>query len=1128
MAVISEMDSVSSDSGADVPVASHVVAKPAPSAQHTGGAAARATSETAAGAPPGSVSAPAGLSEGVVHGTSVVEGSALGRLARPVVETPAHRRYLNAGISAVAPYLPDSVQGYLGPATAAGTGGATAVDGRSLAGGELVLHAAFHRALGGDGEWQVLLGLAYATGFQVWDLSQPGEYREVVSVRGPAVQRLCFLKPGAAPPQPASGGGGDGGASTRLPELHPLIAVQAATDDDPVHKRSVVKVYSLSRGRYVHMLRFFSAVHGIFCSERLLVVMLRRHVYAFHADTLQNAFGLTCFPNPEAVAVAALGDTWLACAADEEAPRGFAAQVGLRTPGTRAAAARGGVDDSGGSDDDGSSGALEARGLWDVAKDIATGFYYLREVGQNAVNQYVSRSHGQGAEKGVGGATKVAAAKPVSATGVSRADGAGEAGLPEPAESVAGTVIVRDASSGAVVAHFRSHRTPLVAMAFDRGGTLLATAAQRGQTIHVHRIAPPQEASLEDVFKRSKPPACQQLLFRLERGLTHAHVLDLAFSGNSQWLAATTAHGTTHLFSMHEAATAVVTGTPVSLHPAEGADADGNGTSGPVMGSAVHQVPPDGVTMAGTVSAVSASAAVTDEPIEPEAYLAGWNAEQARARGAESRSSVSRLKHPCLSLPSGAASDSRASPAGGSPTDEVDAVRGAAHLPGGSGGHGNGAASGERAAGEKAVRGGGGAAPAASVGGSGDAVASVASGIVLCGAAVICSSYMLAVAPDSTLHRYSLRVTAPSKLVATRAGSWDVRRSASWKEMFTPVIAARPRARQPRRPLTTGDVAEEVRADWLSYADMATHTPPLVPMWMSPQLRMHRRDPLLTATDRVQLPRAHAIAAEGLRLQALAADAEIITPSPVVDSRSPALSGRLLKLKPYTVQELFMADVVSMPLPVRRIGPVPVMPQSPRRAVAPDVIDDYIGIADGGGGGAGGSDTTDLLGLYSQPDYSHASGDTDYVFGGPMPAVVPGPTAPPIPEEELEAGIRAALETPLDLTEPVQDVRRAEGRSPAVASKGSMEGSDAGDAGYDYPGDGQGTGVAAAARDGYFEVDDPDVPQDDWDGCDSDFSGGHEEAMAALEARYGKRPPAHEDGAEPGDDYEPEDGEASP
>lgn len=115
----------------------------------------------------------------------------------------------------------------------------------------------------------------------------------------------------------------------------------------------------------------------------------------------------------------------------------------------------------------------------------------------------------------------------------------------------AGGVKIHDMLNQIVVCQFISHRgVDLSFLKFDPSGLLLVTAPVDGQTLHVHRLFP-EMPSLDG--------SNQRLLYKIVRGVTHATILDAAFSADSRWLALSTARGTTHIFAM------TMEGGPVDL-----------------------------------------------------------------------------------------------------------------------------------------------------------------------------------------------------------------------------------------------------------------------------------------------------------------------------------------------------------------------------------------------------------------------------------------------------------------------------------------------------------------------------------------------------------------------------------
>ena len=110
---------------------------------------------------------------------------------------------------------------------------------------------------------------------------------------------------------------------------------------------------------------------------------------------------------------------------------------------------------------------------------------------------------------------------------------------------IVGTVMVRDVVERSLIAHFRAHNSPLLALQFDPSGTLLVTASLHGHNVHIFQICPRQGP---DRPISARPTASAIHLFRLSRGVTPAVIEDISFSQTGAWLAVSSARGTTHLF----------------------------------------------------------------------------------------------------------------------------------------------------------------------------------------------------------------------------------------------------------------------------------------------------------------------------------------------------------------------------------------------------------------------------------------------------------------------------------------------------------------------------------------------------------------------------------------------------
>lgn len=111
-----------------------------------------------------------------------------------------------------------------------------------------------------------------------------------------------------------------------------------------------------------------------------------------------------------------------------------------------------------------------------------------------------------------------------------------------------GTVMVRDTGNRQLVAHFRAHTSPLLALHFDPSGTLLVTASLHGHNVHIFHICPWQGTGSGQCSGSARPLASAVHLYRLARGVTPTFIRDLSFSRDGAWLAVSSSRGTTHIF----------------------------------------------------------------------------------------------------------------------------------------------------------------------------------------------------------------------------------------------------------------------------------------------------------------------------------------------------------------------------------------------------------------------------------------------------------------------------------------------------------------------------------------------------------------------------------------------------
>ncbi|KAI8334816.1 hypothetical protein BC941DRAFT_432220 [Chlamydoabsidia padenii] len=113
-----------------------------------------------------------------------------------------------------------------------------------------------------------------------------------------------------------------------------------------------------------------------------------------------------------------------------------------------------------------------------------------------------------------------------------------------------GMVIIRDLTrlpvkgssllSMSTVAHFKPHMHPLAILAFNPAGNLLMSVSKQGHTFHVFSLYSPDK-NLGNAGH----------LYNLSRGYTDAQVEDCQFSIDSTWCAVTTARGTSHMYTIN-------------------------------------------------------------------------------------------------------------------------------------------------------------------------------------------------------------------------------------------------------------------------------------------------------------------------------------------------------------------------------------------------------------------------------------------------------------------------------------------------------------------------------------------------------------------------------------------------
>ncbi|XVE62937.1 hypothetical protein DITRI_Ditri06bG0159400 [Diplodiscus trichospermus] len=179
-----------------------------------------------------------------------------------------------------------------------------------------------------------------------------------------------------------------------------------------------------------------------------------------------------------------------------------------------------------------SSGSLVARYAMESSKQLAAGLINLSDMGYKTLSKYYQDLIPDGS------------GSPVSSNSSWKVG----RGAPHSAETdIAGTVVVKDFVSRAVVSQFRAHTSPISALCFDPSGTLLVTASVHGNNINIFRIMPSSTKNGSGT-QNYDWSSSHVHLYKLHRGMTSAVIQDICFSAYSQWIAIVSSRGTCHIF----------------------------------------------------------------------------------------------------------------------------------------------------------------------------------------------------------------------------------------------------------------------------------------------------------------------------------------------------------------------------------------------------------------------------------------------------------------------------------------------------------------------------------------------------------------------------------------------------
>lgn len=394
---------------------------------------------------------------------------------------------------------------------------------------------------------QVLL-LAYQHGFQVWDVEEADDVRQLASRHdGPVsflqIQKkpiLCKkLDDKFADFRPLLVVAGDisfGGGNN-------VAGINSSTGNGNVDLGSenqlptAVRFYSIRSHDYVHVLKFRAAVYSIRCAPRVVAISQASQIHCFNAATLEREYTILTYPvasgYPGSGSIGygplAVGPRWLAYSG--------APVIVPNTNRVRAEhLAYAGLSSS-------PNGSVVAHFAKESSKQLAAGIVTLGDMGYKKLTKYYSELMPD-----VNGSIKNGNSN-LKANGVLN-------GNTTDVED-AGMVIVRDIVSKSIIVQIRAHKSPISALCFDPSGIFLVTASIHGHNINVFHILP-SSCSSSSVFSGT---GSSVHLYKLQRGITNAVIQDISFSDDSQWVMISSSRGTSHLFAISP-----TEGTNIQLH----------------------------------------------------------------------------------------------------------------------------------------------------------------------------------------------------------------------------------------------------------------------------------------------------------------------------------------------------------------------------------------------------------------------------------------------------------------------------------------------------------------------------------------------------------------------------------
>ncbi|XWS27898.1 hypothetical protein CRYUN_Cryun25bG0019600 [Craigia yunnanensis] len=446
-------------------------------------------------------------------------------------------RSARSSLRVISSYLRIVSSGASTVAKSAVSAASSIVDREDDSGYDQVLWAGFDKLEGVEDVIRQVLLLGFRSGFQVWDVEEADNVRDLVSIRdGPVSFMQMLPKPVAAKRS------GD-----KLADSRPLLVVCAdgslsggthvqdgSCNGSIPHNHdsgngsavpTIVQFYSLRSQSYVHVLKFRSVVYSVRCSSRIVAIAQAAQIHCFDATTLEREY--TILTNPIMTGCPGSGDIgygplavgprWLAYSGSPV----VGSNCGRVSPQhlTPSASFPGFS----------SNGSLVAHYAKESSKQLATGIVTLGDMGYKKLSRYLPDSYNSMQSGSPGW----------------KGNGTVNGHLLD-ADNI-GMVIIRDIVSKVVISQFRAHKSPISALCFDPSGTLLVTASVQGHNINVFKIMP----GLQGSSAACDAPASYAHLYRLQRGFTNAVIQDISFSDDGNWIMISSSRGTSHLFAIN-------------------------------------------------------------------------------------------------------------------------------------------------------------------------------------------------------------------------------------------------------------------------------------------------------------------------------------------------------------------------------------------------------------------------------------------------------------------------------------------------------------------------------------------------------------------------------------------------